>query len=364
VIWSPLVAASLERGPFLLVHNYYQQAGGEDEVYRAETRLLQERGHSVIPYTRHNDTIGSAAGLRAATSAVWNRTVYRELTAIFRERRPAVAHFHNTFPLVSPSAYYAARANRIPVVQTLHNFRLICPNALLFREGRVCESCVGKAVPWPGVVHRCYRGQASASGVVAGMLATHRLLGTYSSKVDVYIALSRFARDKFVEAGFSADRIMMKPNFLYPEPEIGQHRGGYALFVGRLAPEKGLATLLEAWRALGRGATLKVVGRGPQEDLSHSEVAGVEWLGWRSREEVTALMQEAAFLVLPSEWYENFPMTLLEAYATGLPVIGSAIGSLTELIADQRTGRHFRAGDASDLAGVLTWALSHPKELA
>jgi len=230
------MGSSVVHSPLVTVHNYYQQAGGEDEVYRAETRLLEGRGHTIIPYTMHNDSIGPRGGLRVAASAVWNHKVYRELGEIFRQQRPVVAHFHNTFPLISPSAYYAARATNTPVVQTLHNFRLFCTNALFFREGRVCESCVGKTVPWPGVVHKCYRGSASASGVAATMLAAHRFLGTYQKTVDVYIALSRFARDKFVEAGLPADRISVKPNFLCPEPEIGQHRGGYALFVGRLSP--------------------------------------------------------------------------------------------------------------------------------
>lgn len=350
--------------PIVAVHNFYQHPGGEDEVFRAEARLLAAHGHDVIPYTANNEAIGSAAGFRVAWSTLWNTGIHRELRTLFRQRRPQVAHFHNTFPLISPAAYYAARAERIPVVQTLHNFRIGCPNALLFRQGRICEDCLGKRVAWPGVLHACYRGSRAASGVTAAMLAFHRALGTWSRTVDVYIALSRFARDKFIAAGIPPDRIVVKPNFLFPDPGLGEHRGRYALFVGRLSPEKGVATLLDAWQAIGSRYTLKVVGNGPQEALLASPRSGVEWLGWQRRERVLELMKDAAFLVLPSEWYENFPMTLVEAYATGLPVIGSALGSLAELIQDEETGRHFRPGNATDLASVLDWAIGHPALLS
>jgi glycosyltransferase involved in cell wall biosynthesis len=351
-------------GTVVAVHNYYQQPGGEDEVFRAETRMLGAHGHTVVPYTLHNDRIGTRAGLRIAAATVWNPESHRELRALFRQHRPAVAHFHNTFPLVSPSAYRAARAEGVPVVQTLHNFRLCCPNALFHRGGRPCEDCLGKAVPWPGVVHACYRGSRGATAAIAGMLTVHRALGTYQRDVDVYIALSRFARDKFVAGGLPAERIMIKPNFLFPEPAVGEHGGGFALFIGRLSPEKGLATLLEAWQALGGRATLRVVGQGPEEHLLKTPRAGVEWLGWQPRDQVLALMQQASFLVLPSEWYENFPMTLVEAYATGLPVVGSAIGSLQELVEDYGTGRQFQPGSAADLARVLEWMIGHPREVA
>jgi len=350
--------------PVAVIHNFYQQPGGEDEVFRAETRLLGDRGHEVITYTASNDSIGATAGLRAAQRTLWNRTVHRELRKLFRQRRPMVAHFHNTFPLISPAAYHAARAERVPVVQTLHNFRLVCPNALLFRDGHPCEDCLRQPVPWPGVVHACYRGSRAASGVTAAMLTFHRLLRTWTRTVDVYVALSEFAREKFIAAGLPADRIMVKPNFLSSDPGHGEHHGGYALFVGRLSPEKGLGTLLEAWSLIGGRFPLKVVGQGPQASLLAEERSGVEWLGWQPRDRILELMREATFLVLPSEWYEHFPMTLVEAYATGLPVLGSGLGSLKELIRDGETGRHFLPGQSADLAAAVDWAICHPGLLA
>ena len=196
------------------------------------------------------------------------------------------------------------------------------------------------------------------------MLTFHRLLRTWTRTVDVYVALSEFAREKFIAAGLPADRIMVKPNFLSSDPGPGEHRGGYALFVGRLSPEKGLGTLLEAWSLIGDRFPLKVVGQGPQASLLAEERPGVEWLGWQPRDRTLELMREATFLVLPSEWYEHFPMTLVEAYATGLPVLGSALGSLMELIRDGETGRHFPPGQAADLAAAVDWAICHPGPLA
>ena len=350
--------------PVIAVHNFYQHPGGEDEVFRAETTLLAARGHEVIKYTASNETIRGTSGLLLAQRTLWNSGIHRELRRLFRSRRPLVAHFHNTFPLISPAAYHAARAEGVPVVQTLHNFRLVCPNALLFRDGHPCEDCLHKSVPWPAVVHACYRGSRAASSVTMAMLAFHRVLRTWSRTVDVYVALSEFARDKFVEAGLPADRITVKPNFLSTDPGQGEHRGGYALFVGRLSSEKGLATLLKAWTAIGYRYPLKVVGKGPLESMLGQSRPGVEWLGWQPRDRIVDLMKDAAFLILPSEWYEHFPMTLLEAYATGLPVIGSALGSLGALIKDGETGRHFRPGDSADLARAVDWAICNPAAMA
>jgi glycosyltransferase involved in cell wall biosynthesis len=348
----------------LVVHNYYQQPGGEDEVFRAEVELLRARGHEVVPFTLHNDAIASAGRLGTAVRTVWNRDTARALRELCRERRPAIAHFHNTFPLVSPAAYYAVRRSGAAVVQTLHNFRLLCANALFYRDGRPCEDCLAAALPWPGVVHACYRGSRAASAVTAAMLTVHRGLGTYARAVDAYIALSEFARRKFVAGGLPEDRVTVKPNFLARDPGLGGHRGGYALFVGRLAPEKGLETLLAAWKMLGARYPLKIVGQGPLEPMLREPPAGVEWLGWRPREEVTRLMQDAAVLILPSTWYEHFPMTLVEAYATGLPVIGSKLGSVAELVREGETGEHFRPADPRDLARVAEELLGEPERLA
>ena len=347
-----------------VIHNRYQQPGGEDGVFAGETDLLERQGHEVVRYVLDNQAIDGMGRLALARATVWNGDAYAGLRRLFATYRPDVAHFHNTFPLVSPAGYYAARRERVAVVQTLHNFRLACPNALFFRDGHVCEDCSGKAVAWPGVLHACYRGSRVASGMTAVMLAVHRALGTWGEMVDVYVALTEFARDRFVAHGLPADRIVVKPNFVQADSDVGEHGGGFALYVGRLVPEKGVETLLDAWARVPGGFSLKLVGGGPLETLRDTPRPGVEWLGQQPPSRVAALMREASFLVFPSEWYEGFPLTLAEAFAAGLPVIASAIGAGAEIVEHGRTGCLFRAGDAADLADRLVWAVTHKGELA
>jgi glycosyltransferase involved in cell wall biosynthesis len=345
------------------LHNYYQQAGGEDDAFAAEGRLLEAHGHEVVRHCVHNDAIDGMSRLRVAGATLWNRESYWRLRALFRAETPQVAHFHNTFPLISPAAYYAARAEGVPVVQTLHNFRLLCPNALLYRDGHVCRDCVGRAVPWPAVVHRCYRGSRSASAVTAGMLSLHRLLGTWQHAVSTYIVLTAFAREMVIAGGLPPDRIVVKPNALSEDPGRGEHAGDYALFVGRLSAEKGLDLLLQAWRQLRRPYKLVIAGSGPLDTLSQGAPPHITWLGHQPKARIFELMREAAFLVFPSSVYEGFPMTLVQALATGLPVIASGHGSMAEIIRDGVTGYHFTPGDASDLAARVEWAFANRDEL-
>jgi len=350
----------------LAVHNRYQRPGGEDQVFVDETALLETRNHRVLRYEVHNDQVKQVNRLTLAKDTVWNTSAYRELGALIRRERPDVVHFHNTLPLVSPAGYYAARAEGVPVIQTLHNYRLLCPVALFFRDGRVCEDCMGKAIPWPGVVHRCYRGSRAASGVIATMLTVHRALRTWTEMVDVYVALTEFARNKFIEGGLPAGKIVVKPNFVAPDPGQGQGGGGYALFVGRLAPEKGTETMLAAWDRLGTRIPLKIVGDGPLRDRVVEAAARqptVEWLGHRPTADVHALMGKADMLVFPSQWYETFGRVAAEAFATGTPVIAANIGAVAELVEHGRTGLKFRPGDPEDLVTQVEWALSHSAEL-
>jgi glycosyltransferase involved in cell wall biosynthesis len=350
----------------LAVHNKYQRPGGEDQVFVDETALLETRNHRVLRYEVHNDQVKQVNRLTLAKDTIWNTSAYRELGALIRRERPHVVHFHNTLPLVSPAGYYAARAEGVPVIQTLHNYRLLCPVALFFRDGRVCEDCMGKAVPWPGVIHGCYRGSRAASGVIATMLTVHRALRTWTEMVDVYVALTEFARNKFIEGGLPAGKIVVKPNFVAPDPGQGQGGGGYALFVGRLAPEKGTETMLAAWDRLGTRIPLKIVGDGPMRDRvveAAARQSNVEWLGHRPVEDVHALMGKADMLVFPSQWYETFGRVAAEAFAAGTPVIAANIGAVAELVEHGRTGLIFRPGDPEDLVTQVEWALSHSAEL-
>jgi glycosyltransferase involved in cell wall biosynthesis len=286
------------------------------------------------------------------------------MLAVLQRERPQIVHVHNTLPLLSPAVYYAAEASRVPVVQTLHNYRLLCPKALLLRDGRICEDCIGRRVAWPGIVHACYRDSRGATSAVAMMLAVHRVLGTWTRQVSQYIALTEFMRQKFITGGFSAKQIVVKPNFVAPDPGVGDHRGGFALFVGRLSPEKGVRTLLRAWERMAGRMPLKIAGEGPLQTLAHDSPPAVEWLGRLRHEEVVELMKRAAVLVFPSECYEGFPTTIAEAFATGLPVVASNLGAMAEIVQHGQTGLLFSPGDAIDLGAKVEWALAHPDELA
>ena len=348
-----------------LVHNYYQQPGGEDQVFAAEGRLLEERGHHVYRHTVHNDEVSQYGKAALAKVTFWNSASYERLRAVFRRERTQVVHVHNTLPLVSPAVYYAAKAEGAAVVQTLHNYRLLCPAATFLRDGGVCEDCLGRT-PWPGVVHACYRDSRAASGVLASMLTYHRARGTWAEMVDVYVALTEFAKEKFAQGGLPEAKTVVKPNFLDATAVMPGTPKDYALFVGRLSEEKGLSVLLSAWRRLGARLPLKIVGDGPlagEVEGAAKEVPGIEWLGRQPSERVLGLMKSARMLVFPSIWYEGFPMTLVEAFAAGLPVVASRLGSMASLIEHGRTGLHFEPGDPAALEAQVAWALEHPTEL-
>jgi len=351
----------------LIAHNFYQQPGGEDQCVAAEAALLKAHGHEVIHYTLHNDSINSLSRFQAAARTIWNRSAYRELRALIRTHRPRIVHFHNTFPLISPAAYYAAQAENVRVVQTLHNFRLLCTNSLLYRSGGVCEDCLGKRIPWPSAVHKCYRGSRGASAVAVAMLTAHRALGTWQNAVDVFIALSRFSRDKLIQGRLPGEKIVVKPNFVYPDPGPGEGTGEYGLFVGRLSAEKGLDTLLQAWKVLPEKVPLKIVGDGPIAAMAReaaSRDSRIEWLGRKSEKEVFALIGDAKFLVCPSNCYETFGRVIVEAYAKGTPVLASNLGAMAELVDHGRTGLRFAPGNAVDLASAVQQLLADPPALS
>ncbi len=346
----------------LLVHNAYQLAGGEDSVVADEAELLRRKGHEVVEMRRNNHAVEGMGRLALAADTLWSRDAYAEAAALLRRHRPDVVHVHNTLPLVSPSLYWACHRAGVPVVQTLHNFRLACPQAMFLREGRVCERCIGRT-PWPALQYGCYRGSRAQTGVVVAMLALHRGLGTYREKVSRYIALNQFCRAKFIEAGLPAGRIRVKPNFAdIPPPPAGAAAREGLLFVGRLAPEKGIAALAAAW-AEGVPGRLRVAGVGPDE-AALAGAPGVEMLGALRPSQVLREMRAARALVLPSLWYENFPRTLVEAFGAGLPVIASRIGALAELVEPGVTGLLVEPGDARDLARALRWADEHPAQMA
>lgn len=340
----------------LFVHNAYQHYGGEDAVVESEIALLRSRGHAVELYQRHNDELHGMAPAGAALAAVWSRRSAGQVSMVCDLLRPDLIHVHNTFPLISPSIYWAAAQKRIPVVQTLHNFRLLCPQGTFLRQGRVCEDCLGKP-PWRAVLRKCYRNSAPQSAVLAGMLSAHRAAGTYQKRVTRYIALSAFSRERFIAGGLPAARLRIKPNFVdgAVEPGTGARQGG--LYVGRLSEEKGIATLLDAVRQ-GSAARIEAIGAGPLEAAVAAQL-GAGYLGFRPRQEILHKMRGAAFLIVPSMCLEQLPTTILEAFSCGLPVIASRLGALSHIVEEGVTGLLFNAGDPADLAAKLAWAASH-----
>jgi len=351
----------------LLCHNSYLEPGGEDRVFADECRLLESRGHDVAHYLVHNREIDCMPKASLAGKVLWNHETYAEVRRLIGVTRPDVLHCTNTFPLISPAVYDAARRAGVPVVQSLHNYRLLCPNALLFREGRACEDCLGRAVPWPGVLHACYRKSRTASAAVAAMIALHRARRTWTQGVDQYLAVSDFARRKLIEGGLPAGLITVKPNFVDPDPGVADGRGGYALFAGRLAPEKGVETLLAAWQRSRRLPPLVILGDGPLAGSVREACRRdprITWLGRRPAGEVLDRMGDAACVVLPSRCYENFPRSLVEAWAKGTPAVVSRLGALAELVEDGRTGLCFQPGDAEDLAAAVGRLLADPARLA
>lgn len=353
----------------LLVHNYYRQPGGEDTVFRAEKDLLLAAGHRVVEFARSNDEIvldGFLSRAKLGFGAVSANDSVRRIRSILRQESPDVVHFHNTFPLVSPGAYYACREARTPVIQTLHNYRLLCPSANLYREGKVCEECVSHSL-LRGVRHGCYRDSHAATAAVALTLAFHRLRRTWIEVVDRYIAPTEFVRKKFLRAGLPAAKVSVKPHFLYPDPGMRTQTRDYVLFVGRLSPEKGLRTLLEAWKLLQIAIPLRIVGDGPlrselEAERDRAGLSRVCFEGLLPREQVHVAMQRAVFLIFPSEWYETFGLTIVEAFACGTPVIASRLGVMAEIIESGRTGMHFTAGNAQDLRAKVERAWNRRAE--
>ena len=346
----------------LVCHEFYRQFGGEDRTFLDEISLLRSYGHEVVEYTRHNDEIYRSNLVRVAAQSVWNVSAYRELRALIRKERPDLMHCTNTFPLISASAYQAAHDEGVPVVQALHNYRLLCPSATLMRNGEVCESCLGTTFPWRAVQHACYRQSRMGSAVVAGMLAIHNLKGTWG-RVDRFYTPSHFARNLFVRAGMSANQIDVKPNFVMPDPGPGPGDGGYVIYVGRLSPEKGISTLLKAWSEMKEDIQLRVFGDGPCRDLvenAASRDSRIIPFGKKPLTQVHEAMRDATCLVMPSVWYETFGRTMIEAYAAGTPVVASRLGAMEELVTHEETGLLFEPGSATALSSAICEIFARP----
>jgi glycosyltransferase involved in cell wall biosynthesis len=351
----------------LVIHNHYHSSApsGESRVVEEEQALLEAHGQRVVRYERRNDELDEysrAQWLALGARAIWATDTTRDLRRLIGEFRPDVAHVHNFFPLISPSVYHACQAEAVPVVQTLHNYRLLCPAATFLRTGQVCEECVHNGLR-SSVLQGCYRGSHVQTLPVALMLWTHRRLRTWSRRVNVYVALTSFCREKFIKGGLPRERIALKPNFLSAPPAPNQGHEGFALYIGRLTPEKSVGTILATWRHLD-GVALKIIGDGASRPglmsmVEREHIRGVEFLGRQPFESCMRNLRLARFLILSSIWYEAFPMTIVEAYAAGKPVIAPRLGSMAELVEDGRTGLLFEPGNPGDLADKVRWMVQN-----
>lgn len=356
----------------LIVHNFYKSSApsGEDGVFWVERELLQSNGIDVITFEKHNDDITRFSNHEKfflPFSLFWSRKTYNQLRTLIEKEKPDVAHFHNIWYLTSPSAYYACQAARVPVVQTLHNFRFFCSNGLLMNNGRLCEGCVNK-LPWRAIAYGCYRGSRLYSIPIALMQSFHRGIGTWWDKIDSYIALTEFSKKKFVECGLPAKKIFVKPNFLPNPPDPSYTHDGYGVFLGRLSIEKGLYILADAFKMLQTRSivplSLKIVGDGPlrkqlSDKIRYEKIPNLELIGRKNPSECMKLLRRARFMVMPSIWYEGFPMAVREAFACGKLVIASRLGALAELVEDGKTGLLFEPGNAQDLASKIKWTLEN-----
>ena len=352
----------------LFIHNRYQQEGGEDVALDLEVRLLEQKGHVVSTLLFDNEGMdGFLKKVERGVQALYNRRSARIVERTIREFEPDLVHVHNIFFTASPSVIRVAAKHKLPVVLTLHNYRLICANALLLRDNAVCTLCVQKIFPLAGIRYKCYRGSAVETGLVTAVTGLHKVLRTWQKKVDAYITLTGFARSRFQASSMAAvqDRLRLLPNFIF-DPGLGEparERKDFFLFVGRLSREKGAHILVEAFAGLPE-SKLVIMGDGPERERMEEACRSspnIVFAGRKTRAEVLQAMKECKALLFPSIWYEGLPFTIIEAFAAGTPVFASAIGAMQELIRDGYNGFHFPPGDPEALRATIIKFESRPE---
>lgn len=332
----------------LFIHNEYQVRGGEDSVLENEMKLLKDNGHEVLLYSVSNKSITNFYDkIKVFKNVHYSSKQMKLISKFIIKNKPDIVHVHNFFPQITPSVFDACIENNVPVVITLHNFRLICPSAILMHKNKIYEKSL-KYSAYSTIIDKIYKDSYLGTFAVARMIEYHKRKNTWNLKVDQFIALTKFAKSKFLEAGFSSEKISIKPNFCnLSNSTLNQKREG-VLFVGRLSEEKGIHVLLESWKKMK--VKLKIIGDGPLLDkVKNCNNKYIEYLGFMKQEDIFSEMKKSSFLVFPSTWYEGFPMVILESFANGLPVVASNLGSMGEIIKNNYNGLHFASGDSNDL---------------
>ena len=343
----------------LFIHNKYQIKGGEDSVLENEMTLLKQNGHSLDLFSVTNDSIKSF--FYKINIFLNINYSYNYKNQISKKIKPDVIHVHNFFPILTPSIFDACIEHNVPSVMTLHNFRLICPSALLMHNNKIYEKSI-KNTAYSTIIDKVYKNSYLGTYAVARMIEYHKKNNTWKNKVSQFIALTNFAKNKFLEAGFLEHKIFIKPNFSSLKVKLDKNinRSG-ALFVGRISDEKGIKILLKAWEKID--IKIKIIGNGPLKHLvENNDNSRIEYLGFMNQEQIFNEMQTASFLVFPSIWYEGFPMVIIESFANGLPIIASKLGSMGEIIEDKKTGLHFEPGSSKDLVEKVKFLNENKQE--
>jgi len=339
----------------LLIHNYYKIRGGEDVVFEQEAEALEKRGHKVIKYTRHNEEIDQY-GFWEKISFFWraisNQRTKRELEALLEKHKIEIAHVHNVFPLISPIIYKILHKHKIKVVQTLHNYRFLCPNGLFYRNKQICQRC-SKGDFWSCVIHKCYKDSFIFSLLYAFIIKLNQK--NFKKNIDGYIALTQFAKNIFIDNGFKEKKVYVKDNGFFDPKKSQKASEGYFLYLGRISEEKGLDFLLASFVKLPE-YRLKVVGDGALLETYQKQFKNfknIEFLGRVDGEKKEGLLQKAEALLLPSVCFENYPLAIVEAFSFGIPVIASRIGGIPFIVEEGETGFLFEVNNFADFAAKL-----------
>jgi glycosyltransferase involved in cell wall biosynthesis len=359
-----------EQVKILLIHNFYQQFGGEDAAALADKALLESHYEDVLFYTRDNSEIHDFTWVNKLlfpAQVFYSRRTKRDLQKIVKERRPNIALIHNFFPLVSPSVYHFLHSRGIPIIQVIHDFRFFCPNGWFFTQGQICERC--KAGNYLNAVRfRCYRDSYLSSTLAASSIGLNRRRGMLE-KITAFICLTDFLKQKLLEGGIPEEKIFIRPHFMDTSAVAPCYRKGeYALYLGRISPEKGIWTMVRAFQRLKR-VRLKIAGTGPMEAalgryVKENAVENVELVGFKSGADKWKLLADSLFVVAPSECYETFGLAVLEAYAAGKPVVASNLGSLPYVVEDGKSGVLFEPGNVEDLIEKVNGLLANPSSIA
>lgn len=355
------------RKRILLVHNFYQIGGGEHTVFENEKWLLKKKGHAVLEYTRSNDELKHSKWklLLLPFTTIWSFRTFFQVRKIIREEKIEIVHCHNTFPLISPSVYYAARSRKVPVVQTVHNFRFLCPNGMFYCDGRICEQCVQKQSFRPALKNRCYRNSLVQTAVAVAMLKVHRWLGTYS-RIN-YIFLTEFNRSKFTSLiDVAADNVFIKPNFVYGQAEPVRNRKieNRFIYAGRLDENKGISFLLDVWPELPAEYELHIYGDGGYRkacEMAAQQHGNIRYFGFRPQQEIKDDLADAAALVFPSVCYETFGMSWAESFSVGCPVLSADLGNHGSLIRQSQGGLTYESGNRAAFCEAVKMLIAgHP----